>query len=143
MVWYFIDVYIINRTLHGPLEIRNFSSHVEKIFHSFAALTREIFCTQREICISAQPCNILYLLLTLINKLLRHQSMDDGAKKISTAYCYPQSYFFAHCQAMNQSHFRSYLLHCRSIILAHNLQVIVAQLQLIFCFSSTASGTLL
>ena len=36
MVWYFIGVYIINRTLHGRLEIRNFSSRVEKIFHSFA-----------------------------------------------------------------------------------------------------------
>ena len=35
MVWYFIDVYIINRTLHGRLEIQNFSSRVEKIFHSF------------------------------------------------------------------------------------------------------------
>ena len=32
MVWYFIGVYIINRTLHGLLEIRNFSSRVEKIF---------------------------------------------------------------------------------------------------------------
>ena len=50
MVWYFIGVYIINRTLHGRLEIRNFSSRVEKIFHSFAALTREIFFnTRREI----------------------------------------------------------------------------------------------
>ena len=41
-------VYIINRTLHGRLEIRNFSSRVEKIFHSFAALTREIFSTLKE-----------------------------------------------------------------------------------------------
>ena len=50
MVWYFIGVYIIKRTLYGRLEIRNFSSRVEKIFHSFAALTREIFFnTQREI----------------------------------------------------------------------------------------------
>ena len=32
MVWYFIGVYIINRTLHGHLEIRNFSSRVENIF---------------------------------------------------------------------------------------------------------------
>ena len=39
MVWYFIGVHIINRTLHGCLEIRNFSSHVEKMF----------FNTQREI----------------------------------------------------------------------------------------------
>ena len=46
----FISVYKINRTLHGRLEIRNFSSSVEKIFHSFAALTREIFFnTRREI----------------------------------------------------------------------------------------------
>ena len=50
MVQYFIGVYIINRTLHGRLEIQNFSSHVEKIFHSLAALTREIFFnTQTEI----------------------------------------------------------------------------------------------
>ena len=49
MVWYFIGVYIINRTLHGRLEIRNFSSRVEKIFHLFAALSGEIvFNTQRE-----------------------------------------------------------------------------------------------
>ena len=50
MVWYFIGVYIINRTLHGRLEIRNFSSRVEKMFHLFTVLTREIFFnTQREI----------------------------------------------------------------------------------------------
>ena len=30
MVWYFIGVYIINKTLHGRLEIQNFSSRVEK-----------------------------------------------------------------------------------------------------------------
>ena len=49
MVWYFIGVYIINRTLHGRLEIQNFSSRVEKIFHLFTALTCEIFFnTQRE-----------------------------------------------------------------------------------------------
>ena len=42
--------YIINRTLHGGLEIQYFSSRVEKIFHLFAALTREIFFkTRREI----------------------------------------------------------------------------------------------
>ena len=34
MVWYFIGVYIINRTLHGRLEIQNFSLSVEKYFTS-------------------------------------------------------------------------------------------------------------
>ena len=47
MVLYFIGVYIINRTLHGHLEIRNFSSRVEKVFHLFAELTREIFLNTR------------------------------------------------------------------------------------------------
>ena len=28
-----LGVHIINRTLHGLLEIQNFSSHVEKTFH--------------------------------------------------------------------------------------------------------------
>ena len=46
MAWYFIGVYIINRTLHGHLEIRNFSC-VENIFHLFATLTREIFFNPR------------------------------------------------------------------------------------------------
>ena len=49
MVWYFIGIYIINRTtLHGRLEIGNFSSRVEKILHSFATLTGEIFSTLEE-----------------------------------------------------------------------------------------------
>ena len=53
MVLYFIGVYLIKRTLHGQLEIENFSSRVEKIFHSFAALTCEIcFNTPREIFVS-------------------------------------------------------------------------------------------
>ena len=63
MVWYFIDVYIINKTLHVRLEIRNFSSLVEKIFHSFATPTREIFFStlEEKFCISARPSYILHL----------------------------------------------------------------------------------
>ena len=32
IVWYLIDVYLINRTLRGSAEMRNFSSRVEKYF---------------------------------------------------------------------------------------------------------------
>ena len=67
MVWYFIGVYIINRTLHGRLEIRNFSSRDETIFHSFAALTREIvFNTRRGISYLRYhvTSSICFLLLT-------------------------------------------------------------------------------
>ena len=72
MVWQFIGIYIINRTLDGHLEMRNFSSHVEKIFHSFAALTPEIFFKTRiEISYVARPCNILYLLNIVLKKIQR------------------------------------------------------------------------
>ena len=50
MVWYFIGVYIINRTLHDRLEIRNFSSRVENIS-----------TLEEKFRISARPCNILYI----------------------------------------------------------------------------------
>ena len=44
MVWHFIGVYIINRTLHDRLEIRNFSSRVEKYFtRSLRSLVTYIF----------------------------------------------------------------------------------------------------
>ena len=71
MVWYFIGVYIINRTLHGRLEIRNFSSHVEKIFHSSTALTREIFFnTQRQI--SHLGTCICHVAWSPIVRIIRH-----------------------------------------------------------------------
>ena len=51
MVWYFIVVYIINRTLHGCLQIRNFSSRVEKYFSpcSLRSLVKYVFNARREI----------------------------------------------------------------------------------------------
>ena len=66
MVWHFIGVYIINRILHGRLEIRNFLLVLKKIFHSFAALKREIFFnTRREIFYPARPCNTLYVQVSI------------------------------------------------------------------------------
>ena len=48
--WHFIGVYIINRTLHGLLEIQIFSSRVEKYFtRSLPSLVKYIFNTRREI----------------------------------------------------------------------------------------------
>ena len=63
MVLYFIGVYIINRTLHSRLEIRNFSSSVEKYFTSERSERVKYFSTLEEkFRISARPCNILYVL---------------------------------------------------------------------------------
>ena len=63
MVWHFIGVYIINRTLHDRLEIRNFSSRVEKYFtRSLRSLVKYFSTLEEKFRISARPCNILYLL---------------------------------------------------------------------------------
>ena len=62
MVWHFTGVYIINRTLHDHLKIRNFSSCVEKYFTSGRSERVKYFLTLEEnFRISARPCNILYL----------------------------------------------------------------------------------
>ena len=100
MVWYFIGVYIINRSLHGRLEIRKFSSHAEKIFHSFAALTcEEKFRT------SARPWNILYIhRIKLRHKRSRQHNNIDSRINITTFFnlrdmfqryiCHLQCYIF-------------------------------------------------
>ena len=62
MVWHFIGVYIINRTLHGRAEIRNFSSSVDKYFtRSLRSLVKYFSTLEEKFRISARPCNILYL----------------------------------------------------------------------------------
>ena len=62
MIWYFIGVYIINRTLHGRLEIRNFSSRVEKYFtRSPRSLVKYFSTLEENFRISARSCNILYI----------------------------------------------------------------------------------
>ena len=57
MVWYFIGVNVINRTLHGYLEIRNFSSRVERNFFAFGYFST----LEEKFRISARPCYIVYL----------------------------------------------------------------------------------
>ena len=62
MVWYFIGVYIIKEHYMVTWRYDISLLLLKKIFHSLAALTREIFFnTRREICISVRPCNILYI----------------------------------------------------------------------------------
>ena len=62
MVRHFIGVYIINRTLHDRLEIRNFSSRVEKYFtRSLRSLVKYFSTLEEKFRISARPCNILYV----------------------------------------------------------------------------------
>ena len=63
MVWNFICVYIMNRILHGRLEIRNFSSRVEKnIFTcSLRSLVKYFLTLEEKFRISGRPGNILYI----------------------------------------------------------------------------------
>ena len=63
MLWYFIGVYIINRTLHAHLEIPNFSSCVKKIYFTrlLCSLVKYFSTLEEKFRISARPCNILCL----------------------------------------------------------------------------------
>ena len=70
MVWYFFGVFIINRTLDGCFEIKNFSLSVEKYFirlqHSLVNIN---FSTLIEkFCISTRPCNILYMFFLMLQE---------------------------------------------------------------------------
>ena len=50
VVWHFSGVYVINRTLHDHLEIRNFSSGVEKLmFHEVMIFEEKILYLCAEI----------------------------------------------------------------------------------------------
>ena len=64
MVWHVIGVYIINRTLQGCLEIRNFSSRVEKYFTVFQHLREILFlCAAMEypLCVEHEAVELLRL----------------------------------------------------------------------------------
>ena len=68
MAWYFISVYIINRTLHCRLEIRNFSSSVENIRYftrPLRSLVKYFSTLEEKFRISARQRNILYILRNL------------------------------------------------------------------------------
>ena len=68
MVWHFIGVYIINRTLHvhDRLEIQNFSSRVEKYFtRSLRSLVKYFSTLEEKFRISARPC--IYYPLFIMN----------------------------------------------------------------------------
>ena len=118
MVWYFIVVYIINRTLHGDLEIWNFSSRVEKYFtRSLRSLVKYYSPFEETFRISARPCNILYLkrYVVCLNKSLAcvasvsawvgRESWDDSKKNrirlinhLLHSYIYIKHYIENNCQ---------------------------------------------
>ena len=57
----FTNIYKINRTLHGRLGIRIWSSRAESISHSWGTLS----ALEDKIRIPARPCNILYFSVIL------------------------------------------------------------------------------
>ena len=64
----FTNIYKINRTLHGRLGIRIWSSRAESISHSFASLTREGHFQHSKIKFVSprgHACNILYFSVIL------------------------------------------------------------------------------
>ena len=92
MVWYFIGVYIINRTLNGRLEIRNFSSRVEKYFTRSLRSLVKYFSTREEKfrfghVISSISFNVLrgYWYVSLSTHCLNFDNFRDTAPPILTS----------------------------------------------------------
>ena len=80
MIWYFIGVYIINRTLHGHLEIQNFSSSVEKYFTRSLRSLMKYFSTLKEnFCISARSGNILYVVMSTYQDNIKARSITQSS----------------------------------------------------------------
>ena len=73
MVLYSIGVYIINRTLHGRLDIRN-SENISTLEEKFR--------------ISALPCNILYVPILASN--IKFLPYIEQASKSKKQDCYPK-----------------------------------------------------
>ena len=71
LIYYFIGAYMIDRILHSRLEIRRFSSCVEKYFTCSLSSLEKYFSTLKEkFCISVWPYDILYVLNSLENSLV-------------------------------------------------------------------------
>ena len=82
MVWYFIGVYIINRTLHGRLEIRNFSSRVENISRLSAAKKWNIFQLSRRNFVSPRGHVISSMfVMTKLEKKKNNKKQWDSSTK--------------------------------------------------------------
>ena len=91
---HFINIYIINRTLHGRLGIRILSSRAESISHSFASLTRERYLQHTKIKFvsprghvisSIYPTSangIIVLLNSLNSKSLKVRNTSKESEKI-------------------------------------------------------------
>ena len=117
MVWYFIDVYIINRTFHGRLEIRNFSSRVEKCFTSERSERLKHFSTLEEkFRISKRPCNILYLSFSSVDVRgagTRDETLRTSAWEAISSRGF--SWFSTFGPALCCQHFLCFILRNRSI----------------------------
>ena len=70
-------LYIINRKIHGCLEIPDLFLVLNMISHSFAALTREISCSTLEINLVFPCTHVLFSIYTLYNYRLNLNSMGQ------------------------------------------------------------------
>ena len=74
--------YIIKRKLHGRLEMRNFSSRVEKYFtRSLCSLVKYFSTLEEKFRISARPCNILYIYVVFVSRGEKWQSAFKKYKR--------------------------------------------------------------
>ena len=85
--WYFIGVYIINRTLHERLEIQYFSSRLLSAVSERSERVKYYSPLEEKFHISARPCNILYIQLIRWTVIYPMDSANN-------AFCLPVLQFF-------------------------------------------------
>ena len=91
---HFINIYVINRTLHGRLGIRILSSHAESISHSFASLTRERYFQHSKIKFVSPRGHVISSIYPIFQKkgqinlslVLKHYEVNTIEE--SAYYCY-------------------------------------------------------
>ena len=118
MVWYFIGVYIINGTFHGRLEIRNFSSRVEKIFHEWAQRTSEIFFNTRREISYLREGHVISSILSFSSADVRGSGTRDETLRTSAWEAISSrgfSWFPTFGPALCCQHFLCFILRNRSI----------------------------
>ena len=79
-------LYIINRIIHGCLEIPDLFLVLNMISHSFAALTREISCSTLEINLVFPRTHVLFSIYTIIKVFYKSQSSADATMLLVVGY---------------------------------------------------------
>ena len=141
---HFINIYIINRTLHGRLGIRILSSRAESISHSFASLTRERYFQHSKIKFVSPRGHVISSISSIckkvnnqLNVMIRFRKLISKAAliKLYKAFILPHFYYCSSvwhfCGARNTDKIKVLNKRILRFIVTSNLNIITYWTKLI------------